>query len=195
MTPRYADIPEHWKHPVGPYRQAPKEYGSEWWFVNPFTGETPWLNIQAPPVETLPPGFEEIFGPRPRSSDFGTAPNPSLAFRVATVVWEQDLKHFKEAGYPEWAEPGAWKDAEAAFGYWGMGTPRHYEGRYGWATRFPESELRDFDAATWTALNASHLVIAQYQIRLVQRGLEPARRHPFVPPAVWRNEGQIKEEV
>jgi hypothetical protein len=32
-----AEIPAHWKAPYGPYRQAPQQYGGEWWFVNPFT--------------------------------------------------------------------------------------------------------------------------------------------------------------
>ena len=188
MTPRFETVPEHWKHPLGPYRQAPSEFGGEWWYVNPFTGETPWVGSAPIPRETLPPGFAELFGERPKGSQFADSANPSLAHRAAVVVWEQELKYFQQAGYPEWAPAEDWKDASAAFEFWGMGAPRHYQGRYGWSTKFPDSELRDFDAATWTALNASHLVIAQYQIRLVQRGMEPRRRHPFVPPSVWEED-------
>ena len=192
MTPRYQDVPEHWRHPLGPYRQAPTKHGGEWWFVNPFTGETPWLNQTPPPEEALPDGFEEIFGRRPKTSEFVEAANPSMAFRVATTIWEQELKYFKRAGYPEWAPAESWEEARRTFEFWEMGAPRHYEGRYGWMTRFPDSALREFDVATQTALNATHLVVAQYQVRLVQRGLEPSRRHPFVPPSLWKkgNEGE-----
>ena len=36
-TPRYQDVPDVWKWPIGPYQQAPEEFGGEWWKVNPFT--------------------------------------------------------------------------------------------------------------------------------------------------------------
>jgi len=55
-------------------------------------------------------------------------------------------------------------------------------------TRFPESGIRDFEAMTWTALNASQLVVAQYQLRLLDRGVVPEKRHPFVPPIAWPQE-------
>ena len=68
MTVRPKEIPEAWKHPVGPYRQAPPEYGGEWWLVNPFSGDEPWLLLdrKAPVPEVLPVGFENTFGPRPK---------------------------------------------------------------------------------------------------------------------------------
>jgi len=194
MTPSYADVPEHWKQPAGPYRQAPAEHGGEWWLVNPFTGSEPWLlQSQAGKPEALPEGFEEIFGPRPESSDFHQLSNPSLMFRIARTQWEQDLRHFKQAGAPEWASTEELSDSEAAFQRWGMGAPKHYEGRYGWMTRFPESEIADFEAAAWTAIQVSHLTIAQYQLRLVDRDIVPREKHPFVPPHVWPDAKKGKE--
>ncbi len=193
MIPRFQDVPQHWRYPVGPYRQAPPEYGGEWWLVNPFTGTAPWANQAMGPAETLPTGFEEIFGARPKSEDFRAASNPSLAFRIATTVWEQDLRYFKTAGFPEWAPAEAWNAAKQSFVFWGMGEPRHYEGRYGWVSRFTQSQIPDYDVATWTALNGTHLVVAQYQIRLVQKGIVPGMRHPFVPPSVWPSGIEEKE--
>ena len=40
-TPHYKEIPDHWKYPMGPYHQAPPEFGGEWWVVNPFTTSEP----------------------------------------------------------------------------------------------------------------------------------------------------------
>lgn len=194
MTPRFKDIPDHWKQPQGPYRQAPPEYGGEWWLVNPFTTAEPWRQQEAPAAEKLPEGFEEIFGLRPQSSDFHGFPNPSRTFRTAVVEWERDLRHFKQAGKPEWASAEKLKAAAGVFRRWGMGEPRYYEGRYGWMARFSESEIPDFETAAWGAINVSHLTVAHYQIRLVDRGIVPELRHPFVPPNVWPRRGS-KEEV
>ena len=189
MTPVFDTVPEHWRHPVGPYRQAPQTFGGQWWLVNPFTGPAPWSTTRSDiAAAQLPAGFVELFGSRPRSQDYHSASNPSLAFRSALAIWEQELQHFKQAGYPEWATPDAWLEAVAAFEYWGMGRPQHYEGRYGWTTRFPQSAVRDFESMTWTALNASQLVIAQYQLRLLDQGVVPSKRHPFVPPIAWPQE-------
>ena len=79
-VPRYKEVPEHWRSPIGPYRQAPAEFGGEWWMVNPFTTEEPWRN-EAGPTEQLPDGFLEIFGPRPKVSDYLDTPKPSDSFR------------------------------------------------------------------------------------------------------------------
>ena len=63
-TPRYPDVPEWAKHPLGPYHQAPLEYGGEWWSVNPFTGPEPWIPRASQNEQTLPDAFAEIFGLR-----------------------------------------------------------------------------------------------------------------------------------
>lgn len=46
-TPRYQDVPDSWKWPIGPYQQAPEEFGGEWWKVNPFTGSEPWKPVES----------------------------------------------------------------------------------------------------------------------------------------------------
>ena len=195
MTPRFKEVPQHWKHPEGPYRRAPAEYGGEWWLTNPFASPTPWLTQSKPArEEKLPSGFADLFGPRPKASSFRETPNPSLYFRLALVKWEQDLQHFKRAGVPEWAGEEALRDAAHVFESWDMGEPRYYEGRYGWSARFPDSELPEFDAAARAAIETTHLVVAQYQMALLEQQLTPKRKHPFVPPQVWPDESETTEE-
>lgn len=137
------------------------------------------------PVDILPDGFEFIFGPRPRSEDFRNAPNPSVAFRVATVLWKQDLKYFKQVGPPEWATAEQIGLATGVAEFWGMGAPAFYEGRYGFMARFPESQLFRFEATAWAVINFMHHEVAAYQIRLLNNGVQPETRHPFVPPQLF----------
>jgi hypothetical protein len=197
MTPRYPSVPEHWKHPEGPYRQAPEEYGAEWWLVNPFASPTPWLTQSKPTEESpLPEGFLELFGPRPRGEQFRVTPNPVQYFRLALAKWEQDLKYFQRTGVPEWATEEAIEAATQVFESWEMGRPRFYEGRYGWSVRFRDSQLPEFEAAARAAVETSHLVVAQYQMALLDEGRQPSRRHPFVPPHTWSNDtGQFEEDI
>lgn len=182
VVPSFETVPAHWKYPQGPYHQAPPEWGGRWWLVNPFVGGEPWVLYQTErPPEELPDGFVEIFGARPKHSDF---PNDiaNQQYRSATAKWEQDLKHFREAGAPPWAEPEAIKAATAVYMAWQMGAPRFYLGRYDWSARFVDSALPDYDAGAMTAISHPHLIIANYQIRMFQEGLTPDQRHPFVPP-------------
>ena len=197
MSPRFEEVPEHWKHPFGPYRRAPGECGGEWWLVSPFTTAEPWVLAAGStgPPERLPEGFMAIFGERPKARDFLGGANPSLLFRTAVGRWEQDLRYFRRAGLPEWAEPGQAEAAGELFRRWGMGAPRFYEGRYDWMARFPESEAPDFESAAWAALFATHLVIAQYQLALIERDVTPPQQHPFVPPHMWPNGEESKKEV
>lgn len=183
-----ATVPEAWKHPLGPYRQAPPEFGGEWWLVSPFLGETPWERFQTPVTEPdLPEGFLEIFGPRPEVRN-------GLEDRAAAVRWEQELRWFKRAAeFPadedgELLDRGLIGHANAAYEAWAMGRMYFYEGRYGWRAAFPESQIPDFDVDAKGAVESAHLVIARYQIKLASLGYEPERRHPFVPPHVWGDE-------
>lgn len=194
MTAGFKDVPGHWKHPEGPYRQAPGEYGGEWWLVNPFTSPTPWLTrSKASRQERLPDGFEGLFGPRPEASRFRDTPNPSLYFRIAVTKWEQDLGHFRRAGTPEWLDEQSLRTAAQVFESWEMGRPQFYEGRYGWSARFPGSSLPEFEAAARAAIEATHLVVAQYQMALLDAGITPSKKHPFVPPQAWPNADQNTE--
>lgn len=181
--PRYADVPADLQWPDGPYRQAPPEYGGEWWQVSPFTGEQPWLQLDhvsrtAEAVEetplAMPEGFLKLFGPEPAGRN-----------QVERIRWEQDLEHFKQAGVPEGFSAEQIEAASSLFESWGLGRPQFYEGRYGWSARFPDSAIPDFEANPHTAIEAAHLVVARYQIRLAQQGEAPAERHPFVPPQVF----------
>lgn len=195
MTPRFESVPEHWKYPEGPYRQAPPEYGGEWWMVNPFATPEPWLT-QSQPVrrDPLPEGFEELFGPRPEASSFRSTPNPSQYFRMALVNWEQELRYFQKPGPPDWASEDALRNAAAIFEAWEMGSPRYYLGRYGWAVRFRDSALPDFDAEARAALESTHLLVARFQMAMLEHGLMPARKHPFVPPLAWPDQNHDFEE-
>lgn len=179
--PCFVEIPEAWKAPFGPYQQAPPEFGGKWFKVNPFTGPEPW-KIEVSVKDVLPVGFEDIFGPRPRSEDFRDEPNPSRAFRVATETWEQDLKYFYAVGPPEWATPEQVALAADTARFWDMGTPAFYTGRYGSMVRFPEAyPYTRFESTAWSVINAMHHEVAAYQIQLWQEGFMPDGRHPFVP--------------
>ena len=124
MSTHYKEIPGHWKYPMGPYRQAPPEFGGEWWFVNPFTTAEPWkVDPQQGASTTLPPGFLEIFGPRPRAVEFLDTPRPYDAFKASELRWQQDLKYFKGVGLPEWASESQQRAAEGIYQSWEMGSP------------------------------------------------------------------------
>jgi hypothetical protein len=158
--------------------------------VNPFTTGEPWVTQSNAVARELPAGFVEIFGPRPKISEFSETPNPAFSWRVAVDQWEQDLRYFQRAGIPEWATPEQVAAAEGVTRSWDLGPPKFYEGRYGWMARFPESQLRTFESSAWGVLNVTHNVIAAYQWRLLEQGIVPAKRHPFVPPQVWPEDGK-----
>jgi hypothetical protein len=179
--PRFSEVPDSAKAPLGPYRQAPAEYGGEWWYVNPFAGAEPWVTQGKKVEQSYPEGFLDTFGPRPQAKDF---PNGN-GYREAVVRWEQDLKYFKGAQWPEDTPDASVANAAAVAEDWGLGGPRPYEGRYGFMVRFPDSQLLDFECSAYEFLNFTHLVVARYQIELVNRGLTPDKRHPFTPPHIF----------
>ncbi len=192
--PHYSEIPDHWKHPVGPYRQAPQESGGDWWLVNPFTGSEPWNN-QPRPKESLPAGFVSIFGPRPQLADYLNTPNPSQTLKVAVPRWEQDLRYFIQAGRPEWVTDEELARTTRTFEAWGLGEPMFYEGRYGFMVRFSDSLVKGFETSAWGAIRATQHVVATYQIRVLGQGMAPEKRHPFVPPRLWPKGSLSEEEV
>jgi len=124
--------------------------------------------------DATPEGFTRIFGEAPAGFN-----------SVERIRWEQDLEHFKQIGVPEGFTREQIEAAAALFESWGLGEPQFYEGRYGWSARFPDSAIPDFEANPHTAITASHLVVARYQIRLAQQGEGVGERHPFVPPQVF----------
>lgn len=188
--PTRTTVPDHWKHENGgPYRQAPPEYGGEWWTVSPFTASgttdnaSPWERFapQAEP-EALPEGFEAIFGKMPEFKDF----TDSAAWTTARNHWRQNLAQFR-GPLKSKLEGQALADLEATYEAWGMGKPRFYGGRYAEMVRWPDSQVQDFEASAFEAEAVPHHVIARYQIALANSGGEipEGQRHPFVPPFVF----------
>ena len=182
MAKTFQEVPEHWKYPIGPYRQAPEKFGGEWWLVNPFTTDEPWaLESRAVLADEPAAGFEEVFGPRPTAAQFSS----HRAFQIALVEWKQDLAGFKRSGIPEWTTQRAVDQVTQLFEKWDMGSARFYEGRFGWMARFVDAELAGYEVAAFTAIEASHLVIARYQVDVsIRLGKTPSPRHPFVPADV-----------
>lgn len=184
------DPPEHWRYnpPTsnGPYRQAPPEYGGEWWLVTPFGPPKPWLTVERAGHD-LPEGFEKVFGPRPKWADYrGLGKGALLAFQAAVVQWEQELKFFKQVGQPAWAKPEQIAEAEGVLTAWLLGRPTFYEGQLGWMGRFLKSEIKDYDSSAWQIINYPHHVVSQYQITLYRvHGIQPPKWHPFVPPVIF----------
>lgn len=170
--PSFKDVPPEWKHPFGPYRQAPPEYGGNWYLVNPFVSSEPWLN-QAPQAEQTPPEFLETFGPLPHIRD------------PFYQEWRDNLKYFKGVKLPEYISQAQLNAANEIFVAWQMGKAVIYEGRYGFSARFPETGEYDFDIDARTAVTDSHFTVARFQIRLAQEGKTPARWHGYVPPQVY----------
>ncbi|MBI1352749.1 MAG: hypothetical protein GC160_00275 [Acidobacteria bacterium] len=192
-----ADVPDSWKTPNGPYHQAPEEYGGGWWYVNPFTGQEPWKRAEAANniatggaggtgattggAAQLPDGFVDVFGEKPVSTQYKNY----REYQTAKIRWEQDLKYFKQAGTPPDVSPEKLAQITKTTEAWGMGEPKFYEGRYGWKVRFPDSAFPDYEVGLEGVTMGVHQSIARYQIKMVQHGMEPAQKHPFVPPQVW----------
>jgi hypothetical protein len=188
-----AEVPDSWKHPTGPYRQAPPEYGGGWWYTSPFAGQEPWKRAEAKlttpttgpdaprSASNLPPGFAQVFGEKPMGPQYKNY----REYQTAKARWEQDLRLFKQAGTPPGVSSKQLEDIAKTAKAWGMGEPQFYEGRYGWKARFPDSALPDHEVSIESLTMGMHQMIARYQIKCVHNGIEPAERHPFVPPGVW----------
>lgn len=179
--PRFTSVPESAQHPQGPYKQAPAELGGEWWLVNPFSGPEPWLraaeSAAAPAVEAQQPSddFLRIFGPRPDASRHS----------LETFAWERELNAFGGAGIPDGFTESQVQSAGEIFQEWGMGEPVFYQGRNGWAVRFPDSQSPDFQPNPKSVIDYPHLMIANYQIRVAREGGVVDAIHPLVPPSVF----------
>jgi hypothetical protein len=187
--PHFPDVPDSAKYPAGPYRQAPAEFGGEWWLVNPFTGDEPWANQaeaaspSASPTskyatENLPANFLQAFGEMPvrRSAES----HVEYVGRVSR--WKQDLEFFQGTGTPAGLDESQVELASNDYEQWGMGRPVFYEGRYGWFARFPDSAIPDFEMDAASAVQSPQLAIARFQVRLLREGAEVPTVHPYVPP-------------
>lgn len=182
--PRFVEVPDQAKYPLGQYRQAPPPFEPHWWLVSPWTSDEPWKFYAAKlPERKLPPGFEDVFGPKPVQADF---PN-RLTFQQAIDYWEQNLTYFKQAGLGDDSGFSAEQitTAQNLLVRWGLGNAVFYEGRYGFVARFPDCAVYDFDAWARDAIIDTHHLIAKYQERLLERGDVPEMRHPRVPPHLW----------
>lgn len=183
---RYDTVPDNWKRPIGPYVEAPGNCGGGWYYVSPFN-QQPWLkkcdDFQSPTQVTIPPGFEGIFGPAPKQSDFSTYPE----YQRVRDQWLQDLKYFKQSGVPEWVTSPLMQEAFSVARAWKMGDPKCYEGRYGWMCRFSTSQVEKFEIpASLTFLNI-HQAVAIYQVTLANVGVKLGQDeiHPFVSEHIF----------
>ena len=193
--PRFSNVPDAVKHPLGPYRQAPAEVGGDWWLVNPFSGAEPWLRLEmqgqrnsAPDTVSASNEFTQIFGERPQPQSKATH---SVEYKTELMRWEQDLQYFKQAGIPEGFSQEQVDATTIVFESWGLGEPTFYEGRYGWRARFSNG----YEVNPHTAIETPHLVIAGYQVKMAQQGVDSAERHPFVPPGVWNEFSESESQA
>ena len=132
-VPHYPTVPIEWQHPFGPYRQAPAEYGGEWYYVSPFAPE-PWLTG---PSATEPP-----------ASGYGHLKDPFYQ------EWNDNLKAFKGIKLPAYITQAQADTANEVFRAWGMGAAAIYEGRYGFSARFPDTGEYEFDIDARTAVTS-----------------------------------------
>lgn len=176
-TRHYKEVPEHWKAPLGPYVQAPTEYGGEWWFVNPFTGPAPWITEM--PKKEWPAGFLDIF-PEPRLEMFMNAPNPSAALAAARSDHISALTRFDglvDFDIPEDPYLNYLADWDMSFPW--LVYKRRDIGRM---VAFFSTPLGTWHASLGGLLyNVDH-TIAQYQVDLEQAGL-----HDKITKIHWLN--------
>ena len=181
-------MPEAAQAPHGPYRQAPAEFGGEWWLVNPFSGPQPWVRAAEiaagrGQVETVQPpdDFLKLFGPRPERGE----PSSRGAHSIETFVWDRELANFGGIGIPDGFSEEQVGTAADAMKQWGMGEPVFYKSRDAWIARFPDSQLPEFRISPETAIKAPQVTAAVYHVQAILRGLEIENRHPLVPSDVW----------
>ncbi|MDA0206046.1 MAG: hypothetical protein O3A53_14040 [Acidobacteria bacterium] len=181
-------MPEAAQAPHGPYRQAPTEFGGEWWLVNPFSGPQPWVRAAeiaagTGQVEAVQPSddFLKLFGPRPERSESSSLGEHS----IETFVWDRELAIFEGVGIPDGLSEEQVRTAADAMKQWGMGEPVFYKSRHGWAARFPDSLLPEFQISPETAIKAPQVTAAVYHVQAILRGVEIENRHPRVPSDVW----------
>ncbi len=148
--------------------------------------QAPWRIVKPPPPDTIDLGFRELFGDPPQSEDFRGDANPSRAFRVARIQYEQDHTHFKFSGPPSWATTADLFNSNAVFEEWGMQEPLYYTGRYGAMARWD-----GFESSALNALRFTHHVISMYQIKVIRNGGEIEKRHPWVPPLLGPKEAAL----
>ena len=192
-----SEAPEHMQFPNGPYRQAPAEYGGQWWLVTPFSDPKPWLKgSRETEADSLPDGVVEIYGSRPQWKDYRHLGKSALiTFEGAKVTYDQDVERFQ--GLVTLSEEqlafgvfrGAFTsvaDMHLAFVTWDMGMPVYYrDSLLGLMGRFVDSALPDYDMSYHSIATAGHNNIADFQEALwLRKGLEPARWHPFVSPVL-----------
>jgi hypothetical protein len=183
---RWASIPETSKAPLGPYRQAPPEFGGEWFFVNPFTGKTPWDKLTPVPPAEMPEGFAELFGEeRPSRKDDRLKGVTERALDTLQILWDRELKYFKRAGTPPDATAEELATADSLFTAWDMGSPSYYEGQHGWRAVFKDCLLPGWSCPAGSVLGdfAGHMIV-RYQIDVVQAGLTPVKIHDWFPAGV-----------
>lgn len=161
----FMSIPEEWKEPKGPYRQAPAEHGGEWWLKSPFNSK-PWLSIvrEAAP---LPVGFEALFGKRPDARDY---PTPESS-RIDKMRWEKRLEDFVSISSP--SEFGLAEEDPGVYVAWGMGSPVYYVSKNGGLrARFVNvsksfyrtSASLTFDLTGEQVASDPHLMVALFQV-------------------------------
>ncbi len=187
-VPRFDSVPESAQWPHGPYKQAPEEFGGEWWLVNPFSGPQPWVRAAeiasgASPADPVQPSddFLKLFGTRPGRSESSSRGE----YIIDTFVWDRELANFGGVGIPDGFTEEQVQEATKAFEPWGMGEPVFYKSRDGWVARFPDSQTPDFQMSPETAIKAPQVTVAVYQVRAILHGVEIENRHPLVPSDVW----------
>ncbi len=110
-------------------------------------------------------------------------------------MWEQEKLNFRNAGSPPWASERELGAARVSLEAWGLGSPVYYEHRaWGWMARFVDSKFDNFQMNAHTAVYYTHLVIANYQVKLLQEGIRPAMSHPLVGIGVWQENAGTAEK-
>lgn len=186
-TRHYKNVEDKYKEPFGPFRQAPEEYGGEWWYMSPFGSVTPWIYQDGVEKKVeYPEGFISLFGGMPQWKDFiGTGSGAYRRFQGVKGIWETELKYFKGLGLPEWVTDEQLTASNMVLLKWGIGIPEYYESRYGHLGRLIHSDVPDYDSSTYHIINFPHHLVAQVQVEMFHREIPVEKWHPFVPPGLF----------
>jgi len=190
---RYESVPPEAQSPVGPYHQAPAEYGGEWWILSPFTGPEPWTRLKR--ESPIDPGFLKAFGPRPEQSR-GMSGDEIRSVKRARSDWQSHQDRFGglvdivAEGYATADEARA---LSSTFEFWDSGEPVFFRYLGEFRVRVVGAPVGWWQDAE-SLIVYPHLTIAGMQNKMLLNGIIPAKKHPYTSNDLYRDVLAAKDE-
>lgn len=192
------------KKPV--YSKAPGKYGGLWWQMSPFNQE-PWHVVDGTKTDPLPPGFVEIFGPKPNPNAYDqTSDGWRDKYRMDLNTWSTDLNTFVGYGLPDGTDGLAVDAAEDIVSAWirtpkdvngftAPAEPHYYTNDHGPQVRFPTSQVTTFQSELGIYLTNAHHVVGSYHASAIAKDIVPVRfPHPWDSPTLRRMAEELMKQ-